>query len=166
MSRVLTIVALVGILGVPAKADETLKFRKVQYTTSLQVQQIGDVPGHVQGLIRYAGVATFPDGSTARDIVFGAFDGAGNGGTFVGYENIIFSDGSELWLKATGPYKIASRTENDQHLTANGTSIVTSGKGRYAGATGDGTYEGFEDTVGRTPGETLGVFDIVLNIKK
>ena len=140
-----------GILGVPAKADETLKFHTVQYnTTSLQVQQIGDVPGHVQGFLRYAGVATFPDSSTARDILFGAFDGAGNGGAFVGYENIVFSDGSQLWLKATGPYKIASRTENAQHLTANGTSIVTSGKGRYAGATGD----------------TLGVYDIVLNIKK
>jgi hypothetical protein len=166
MRHIILACALAGILSVPAKADETLKFRKVQYTTSLQVQQISDVPGHVQGLVRYAGVATFPDGSTARDIVFGAFERAGNGGTFGGYENIVFSDGSELWLKDTGPYKIASQTENAQHLTANGTFIVTSGKGRYAGAKGDGTYEGFEDTVGRSPGETLGVYDIVLNIKK
>jgi hypothetical protein len=163
------IVILAGIFAVPAKADETLKFRKVQYTTSQQVQQIGDVPGHLQGFSRYVGVATFPDGSTARDIVFGAFDGvvsAGNGGTFVGYENIVFSDGSELWLKATGSFKVINQTENGNHITANGSFIVTSGKGRYAGAKGDGTYEGFQDTVGRVPGETLGVIDIVLNVKK
>jgi hypothetical protein len=92
--------------------------------------------------------------------------GAGNGGTAVGYENIVFSDGSELWLKATGPYKIISQSETAQHLTANGTFTVTGGKGRYAGAQGDGTYEGFQDRVGRVPGETLGVIDIVLNIKK
>ncbi len=97
MRRIILACALAGILGVPAKADETVKFRKVIYTTSLQFQQIGDVTGHLQGFTRIADIATFPDGSTARDITFLAFDGvtgAGNGGTAVGYENIVFSDDS------------------------------------------------------------------------
>jgi hypothetical protein len=34
MRRIILAFALAGILGVPAKADETLKFRTVQYTTS------------------------------------------------------------------------------------------------------------------------------------
>jgi hypothetical protein len=36
MRRIILAFALAGILGVPAKADETLKFRTVQYTTSLE----------------------------------------------------------------------------------------------------------------------------------
>jgi hypothetical protein len=39
MRRIILTVALAGILSVPAKADETLKFRKVQYTTSQQVSK-------------------------------------------------------------------------------------------------------------------------------
>ena len=109
--RIIFACTLAGILGVPAKADETLKWRQVQYVASVQSQQVGDVTGHVQGFIRYPGIASFPDGSTARTFVFNAFDGIagpGGGGTVNGYENIIFSDGSELWLKYTGTYKLSS----------------------------------------------------------
>jgi hypothetical protein len=169
MSRIIIACALAGVLAVPAKADETLKYRKIQYTASQQAQPVGDVPGHFQSFARLSGVATFPDGSTAKTLVLITADGlvgAGNGGTAVGYENIIFSDGSELWLKVTGSYKITTQTETAQHLTGSGTFIVISGKGRYEGAKGDGTYEGFQDRIGRVPGETLGVIDIVLNVKK
>ena len=79
--RIILACALAGILGVPAKADETLKWRQVQYVASVQSQQVGDVTGHVQGFIRYPGIASFPDGSTARTFVFNAFDGiSGPGG--------------------------------------------------------------------------------------
>jgi hypothetical protein len=130
----------VGILGVPAKADETLKFRVVEYVASIQTQQVGDVNGHTQGFIRYPGVASFPDGSAAKTLVFATFDGVGGpggGGTTGGYGNMILRDGSELWWKWTGTYKI----DSTQNLSAGGTFIVTSGKGRYAGAKGDGTWE-------------------------
>jgi hypothetical protein len=48
MRRIIITCALAGILGVPAKADETLKFRDVQYVASGQFQQIGDVNDHRQ----------------------------------------------------------------------------------------------------------------------
>src|SRR5260221_14579116 len=112
MTRIIIICALAAILGGTAKADETLKFRVVQYVASVQSQQVGDVNGHVQGFVRYPGIASFPDGSTARTVVLNAFDGIagpGGGGTVNGYENIIFSDGSELWWKYMGTYKIDSK---------------------------------------------------------
>ena len=96
MRRIILACALAGVLSIPAKADETLKFRVVQYVASVQSQQVGDVNGHVQGFARYPGLASFPDGSTARTLVFGTFDGVtgpGGGGTGVGYENITFNDG-------------------------------------------------------------------------
>jgi hypothetical protein len=34
------------IFAMPAKADETLKFRFVQYAATAQIQEIGDVPNH------------------------------------------------------------------------------------------------------------------------
>jgi hypothetical protein len=79
------------IFAMPAKADERLKFRVVQYVATAQIQQIGDVPNHIQGLIRYPGIASFPDGSTAKTLTFNAADGIagpGGGGTVNGYENM------------------------------------------------------------------------------
>jgi hypothetical protein len=159
------IVILAGIFTMPAKADETLKFRVVQYVASVQSQQVGDVNGHIQAFVRYPGLASFPDGSTARTTVFNASDGIlgpGGGGTVNGYENIVFSDGSELWWKYTGTYKI----DSTQKTSGNGTFTVTSGKGRYAGAKGDGTYEVTQNQPATAGGETIGAVDIVLNIKK
>ena len=43
---------------------------------------------------------------------------------------------------------------------------MTSGKGRYAGAKGDGTYEVTQNQPATAAGETIGAVDIVLNIKK
>jgi hypothetical protein len=157
------IAILAAIFAMPAKADETLKFRVVQYVASVQSQQVGDVANHIQGLIRYPGLANFPDGSVARITVFNAGDGIagpGGGGTVNGYENMIFSDGSELWWKYNGTYKIDSKGV----LSLSGTFAVTSGKGRYAGANGDGTYEGMQTSGGGT--EVLAAVDVVLNIKK
>ncbi len=51
MRRIVLACALVGVLGVPAKADETLKYRFVQYVASVQSQQVGDVNGHVQSVV-------------------------------------------------------------------------------------------------------------------
>ncbi len=59
MSRIIIICALASILGVPAKADETLKWRHVQHYTSNQSQLVGDVNGHVLGVVRLPGIAFF-----------------------------------------------------------------------------------------------------------
>jgi hypothetical protein len=142
-----------------------LKWRQVQYVASVQSQQVGDVTGHVQGFVRYPGFASFPDGSTARTVVLNAFDGIagpGGGGTVNGYENTIFSDGSELWWKYTGTYKLDSKGV----LSGSGTFTLTTGKGRYADAKGDGTYEGVQTSGALAGPEVLSALDVVVNIKK
>jgi hypothetical protein len=52
------IVILAAIFAMPAKADETLKFRYMYHFTSNQTQQVGDVNGHVTGLGRLPGTRT------------------------------------------------------------------------------------------------------------
>jgi hypothetical protein len=165
MRSVLLATVMLSVISTSALADETLKFRVVQYVASVQNQQVGDVNGHVQGFVRYPGLASFPDGSTARTVVFNAFDGItgpGGGGTVNGYENMIFGDGSELWWKYIGTYKIDSKGV----LSGGGTFTVTSGKGRYAGANGNGTYEGVQTSGASAGPEVLGALDVVVNIKR
>jgi hypothetical protein len=74
-----------------------------------------------------------------------------------GYYTVNFGDGSALWLKYTGTLKFGNPS------TLKGTAIVIDGKGRYAGAKGDGTFEG---GAVQSSGEGIAYIDNVINIKK
>src|SRR5258708_1676127 len=160
MSRIIIICVLAGILGVPAKADETLKWRQVQHFTSNQSQQVGDVDRHSMGLSRLVGIAFFPDGSTGTTVVVATFDSIppSGQGTANGYGNVTFADGSELWVKWTGTLKFSPKG-----LTEKGSMIVIGGKGRYAGAKGDGTWE--EEQIG-SGADVIQYIGNVVNIKQ
>jgi hypothetical protein len=90
----------------PAKADETLKWRHVAHVASVQTQQIGDVNGHVLGLVRSPGIIFLSDGSIGTSLTTTTFDAVPSvEGTLNGYSIINFADGSELWLKSIGTSK-------------------------------------------------------------
>jgi len=162
------IVIFAAIFAMPAKADETLKFRAVQHGTSVQTLKV-DANGHTLGLGRTVGMLFSPDGSVAGTVlIIGTNDTViGSEGTVSGYSIPTFTDGSELWLKYTGTAKFIGGPTGK--LAIKGTFIVTGGKGRYAGATGDGTWEG-EATqavaVASQPSESITYVDNVINIKK
>jgi hypothetical protein len=65
------IVVFAAIFAMPARADETLKYRFVQHATSNQNQQVGDVDRHVMGISRLVGIVFFLDGSIAGTDVVG-----------------------------------------------------------------------------------------------
>jgi hypothetical protein len=152
------VVALLS-LGVAAKADETLKYRAVMHGVSVQPQEVGDVEGHALTLVRFSGITEFPDGTTGTGYFVGLADytkGAGKGFT---YTNLTLEDGSVLWFT------------QDQKTSVNGTKSifegtvkVIGGKGRFAGAKGDGTFTGAR-TVPLASGADL-YFDYVINVKK
>jgi hypothetical protein len=149
---------IVALTATSALADETLKWRHVQHTTSFQTQQVGDVNGHTLNIYRQPGMAFFPDGSTGTTLVFGTSDTVTGSGPVNGYFNLKFNDGSELWTKYTGAVKV-----DGTKVPRKGTFIVIGGKGRYAGAQGDGTWEGD----GTPPGtDAISYIDNVINIKK
>jgi hypothetical protein len=147
------------ILAMPSKADETLKLRNVEHPTSNQNQQwMAFDERQFVGVVRTEGVATFPDGSTGKTVGVGTYDIiVGSGGTVNGYGTLTFTDGSELWSKYTGTLKWG----NSKNMEI-GTAIIIGGKGRYAGATGNATWEG-EATRGAN---AVGEIDNVINIKK
>jgi hypothetical protein len=47
--------AIAAIFAVPAKADETVKWRHVHHITGFQTQQVGDADGHTLNLFRLRG---------------------------------------------------------------------------------------------------------------
>jgi hypothetical protein len=158
MRSIFLATAVLGVIATSACADETLKWRQVQHATSFQSQQVGDVNGHSLGLYRLAGIAFFPDGSTGTTVVIGTNDAVNGSGPVNGYSTVSFSDGSELMVKYTGAIKVDATK-----VPRKGTFIVIGGKGRYAGAKGDGTWEGD----GSPPGsDQITYIDNVLNIKK
>jgi hypothetical protein len=144
------------IFTMPAKADEIVKWRHVHHAASNQSLEVGDVNGHSLGLSRLPGIAFFPDGSIGTSLVVGTNDTVdGVGSTVNGYYTVNFADGSALWLKFTG----TAKPGNPSMLK--GTAIVIGGKGRYAEAKGDGTWEG-----GAVPSGEGAYIDNVINIKK
>src|SRR5258708_33361010 len=109
------------------------------------------------------GIAFFQDGSTGTALVIGTYDAViGVGATVNGYYTISFADGSELWLKYAGTTKTGATGK----IAQKGTATVISGKGRYAGVQGDGTFEGEQNQSAALPGEVIAYIDNVINIKK
>jgi hypothetical protein len=118
------------------------------------------------GANRQVGIVFFQDGSVGTGVTTSIFDAVvGSGGTADGYTAITFADGSELWFKNTGTFKFGPAGK----LALKGTSTVIGGKGRYAGAKGDATWEGEQTQASATatqPGEAIAFSDVVANIKK
>jgi hypothetical protein len=79
------IVILAVIFGMPAKADETLKYRSVYHATEAQAQDIGDVDGHTMSLARVSSLASFADGSVGADNLVSAADYVKGSGPFLVY---------------------------------------------------------------------------------
>jgi hypothetical protein len=133
----LAAVAFVGASAVGAARAEDLEFRAVVHVTSSQSQDVGDAEGHVLGLIRASGIASFQDGSTATTYFVTQTDYTKGAGTNTSYNNLTFDDGSVLWYKTTGTAKV-----DGNRTILGGMITVIGGKGRFAGAKGEGGYNG------------------------
>jgi hypothetical protein len=159
MSRIILACTLTGILGVPAKADETLKFHQVVHGDFVQSQEIGDIEGHILYLIKYSGPATLADGSTVTVTGWTQNDLVKGSGIMAGYASQSFSDGSVIWYKWSG---IAA--DDGKVATQMGAGTIIGGKGRYAGAKGDVSWTGARPGA---PGlQAQPYADVVINIKK
>jgi uncharacterized protein with beta-barrel porin domain len=91
-------------------------------------------------------------------LVIASSDVTNGAGTLNGYYTVNFSDGSALWLKFSGSVKV-----DGAKTPRRGTATVIGGTGRYAGAKGEGTWEGDGTSVGP---DVISYIDNVINIKK
>jgi hypothetical protein len=156
----LTAAGLIGIWATSvAWADETLKFRQIMHATFAQSQDIGDVDGHAALVVRFSGLASFPDGAVATSNFVALDDYVKGAGTFLLYDSLTLNDGSVLWTKWVGTTTVEGTVSRFQ-----GTVTVLGGKGKFDGAKGDGTVTGAR-LVPLTAGADL-YQDLVINVKK
>jgi hypothetical protein len=133
----LAAVALVGLGAFRPAYAEDLEFRAVMHATSVQTQDVGDVDGHVLGLVRASGIASFQDGSTATTSFVAQTDYVKGSGTNTSYSSLTFDDGSVLWYKTSG-----TAAADGARTIFKATITVIGGKGRFAGAKGEGGFNG------------------------
>jgi hypothetical protein len=143
-----------------AQADETLKFRIVSHVSSAQIDNVGDVEGHVLLVARQEGIAFLQDGSVAGAILTATSDYTNGAGTFVAYWNLTLDDGSTIYWRWNG----VANVEGKKTIFPESPVTIISGTGQFAGAKGDGTQKG-----ARVAPIAVGVHlyaDVVLNVKK
>lgn len=145
--------------SVGAMADELLKFRLVLHSTFAQSQDVGDVNGHVVTVVRFSGLASFPDGTVGTASYVGMFDYIKGAGPWSVYQNVTFEDGSALWYKGAGTV-----VPEGTKTLINGTLSVIGGKGQFDGAKGDGMVIGARLTP-LSVGADL-YTDVTINLKK
>lgn len=116
----------------------TLRWRHTHHYVSGDTVEVGDVPGHILGAIKGAGLAFFEDGQVATHtiaILHDFTDGTGPHSFYVGY---LFEDGASLNLRCEGH----SSGQGDGKLALSGTTELVGGSGRFAGVRGSGRYAG------------------------
>ena len=141
------------------RAVEVLQFRMITHVTTAQSLDIGDVDGHTASLARFSGLAFFPEGGVATAYFASLADYTNGAGTFTLYPILSFDDGSALWLKSSGTATVEGAKT---HFV--GKLAVVGGKGRFEGATGDGTLTGTRYT-SLSVGADL-VSDYTVNLRK
>jgi hypothetical protein len=159
MKSKLALIGLAAIFAMPAKADETLKYRGVYQAASVQSQDVGDIDGHAISVVRLSGLASFPDGSVGTDYSVGTTDYIKGSGSFFNYGGTTLNDGSVLRYSWKG-----TATVQGPKTSFTGTVTILGGKGRFDGAKGEGTVTG-ERLQALATGAQLYI-DVTLNIKK
>jgi hypothetical protein len=156
----------VGLIGFcasnGARADEVVKFRMFLHAMSVQTQEVGDVDGHMLYVGRYAGLASFSDGSVSPASLIFTGDYVKGTGTFSAYVSVSPTKDTTLWVKADGTAKPDGTTTVFPEAPA----MVVGGSGRFEGAKGDGKFvQGMRFTpVPGVPAELWNEF--VINVKK
>jgi hypothetical protein len=133
--------ALLAFAAVPAGwAQKTVneKGRIVYHFVKTEVMQVGDVPGHIVGIVDASGLA-FPDtGEVATysgKITFDLINGTGPHQTYV---VTTFEDKSTTITLNKG----VTTARRDGTSTFEGTYTYVGGTGRFAGIKGGGSYTG------------------------
>jgi hypothetical protein len=107
-ARALALFAAIGlVVPPPAHGQDLGTGRRVQGTALITAVEVGDVPGHVVGVVEFKGLTFFADGEIATHANPATFDLTHGSGPHQGYVVHYFDDGST----GLGP---AARASPDQ----------------------------------------------------
>jgi len=138
---ILAVAILTVFIALPlAGAEKTVqeKGRQVYHVVKVEVMPVGDVPGHVVGIVDARGL-TFPDtGEVATCSLKITFDVTNGTGPHQTYAVTTFEDKSTVITLAKG----VTTARPDGTSTFEGTFTYIGGTGRFAGVQGGGSYTG------------------------
>jgi hypothetical protein len=140
LSGALALVAAVGVV-VPAfaQAQDLGNSRRVQGTAATSSVEVGDVPGHVVGVVEFKGLTFFEGGEIATHSNPATFDLTNGSGPHQGYVIHYFDDGATSIERYVGEARLSA---DGKRTTVEGTFECVGGTGRFAGLKGQGTYRG------------------------
>ena len=127
------------IIPALAQGQDLGTSRRVQGTANVTTVEVGDVPGHVVGVVEFKGLSFFADGEVATHTNPATFDLTNGSGPHQGYVIHYFDDGSTSIERYQGEAMLSA---DGKRTTVSGTFQCIGGTGRFAGLTGKGTYRG------------------------
>ena len=128
------LIAACILLSATQAWSETVKGRTVFHTIKKEEIEVGDVPGHVVGVIEDKGLVFYENGDIATMSNVYTFDNTYGIGTAQGYSIYTFEDGSTQVLKWQEKWQKSS-TEEGRYTYVRGT-------GRFEGIKGSGSFSG------------------------
>ena len=151
-------IAALLLLPAPQAEAKTVKFKVTGPLTKVEWIAVPDVKGHVVALYERRGVAIFENGETAAYHTRGTSDLIKGQGTYHGYSDYLYEDGSTVIFKYTGTLTLAP---GDKMRTLKGEGTYIKGTGRFEGIKGKASFIGKYVTP-YTKDETKGdaVFDV------
>jgi hypothetical protein len=139
-ARTLALVAATSFVVPPLAHGQDLgNSRRVQGTAEITAVEVGDMPGHVVGVVQFKGLTFFADGQIATHTNPATFDLTNGSGPHQGYVIHYFDDGSTSIERYQGEAKLGA---DGKRTTVSGTFECIGGTGRYEGLRGEGTYRG------------------------
>ena len=122
-----------------AQAQDLGNSRRVQSTADVSSVEVGDVAGHVVGVVEFKGLTFFADGEIATHSNPATFDLTNGSGPHQGYVIHYFDDGSTSIERYRGEARLSA---DGKRTTVEGTFECVGGTGRFVGLKGQGTYRG------------------------
>jgi hypothetical protein len=119
-------------------AQITRSYHAVMHVRDAHAKPVLNRPDHVVGIGAFRGLAIFKDGAVAVHRYQGWFDLTNGSGKFHGYALWRYEDGSEL----RAAYDGSARKSNSNEFQVKARFHHFEGTGRYAGVSGEGSFEG------------------------
>ena len=104
----------------------------------MQAIPIPDSPGRVIGFYERQGDVEYEDGEKAKQLLRCTFDIVRGLGTFQGYSQLIFKDGSTALVKVEG---VMTKLKEGKLPAGHGTGKYICGTGRFKGIQGKNTFK-------------------------
>ena len=135
---ILLIAALLLMPATQAKA-KTVKYKIIAPLTRVEWIAVPDVKGHSVVLYERRGVVIFENGETAAYHTRGTADSIKGQGSFHGYSDILYKDGSTTIFEYTGTMMLVP---GEKLRTLKGEGKYIKGTGRFEGIKGKSSFIG------------------------